>query len=238
MGPFSARASSPIAVDSESGCECSTEMKNYEMNSANKCLTKHKSRMEGQSRKINKITIDGKSLTNSDKIKEGIQRYYKFQFRCQCKNEKRPKPCAVCKTNPVQYANIAAKNFKKRTHKQRRITNNQKEKLEQKLSLHEIDDYILKKLKVKMKSLGPDGIPYEFFNVLWKEIRSLVYRIMDWIFTSKKMPESMFNSQILFQTKELYELALKNYCYIKDFTGAFDTHSEVCFQTITLKYTR
>ena len=44
----------------------------------------------------------------------------------------------------------------------------------------------------------------------------------------------MFNARISFQTKDLYELALKDYCYIKDFTGALDTHSEICFNTITL----
>ena len=64
-----------------------TELKNYKMNASNKKLTKHKMRLEGQSRKINKIAIDGRVLTNSDKIKEGIQRYYKYQFRCQCKQK-------------------------------------------------------------------------------------------------------------------------------------------------------
>ena len=179
-----------------------TELKNYEMNSTNKRLTKHKSLMEGQSRRIKKITIDGKSLTNSDKIKEGIQRYYKFQFRCQCKNEKKPRPCAICKSNPVHYAKVAEKNFKKKSHKQKRITTGQKNKLEQKISMHEVDEYVLRKLKIKLKSPGPDGIPYEFFNVLWKEIRMLVFRIIDWVFTTKKNARSSTGGVDSFLTEE------------------------------------
>ena len=50
---------------------------------------------------------------------------------------------------------------------------------------------MLKKLKIKLKSMGPDGIPYEFFNILWKDLRWLVFRVLDWIFTSKNMPESL-----------------------------------------------
>ena len=96
-----------------------TELKNYKMNATNKKLTKHKMRMEEQLRRIRKITINGKTLTNADKIKEGIQRYYKFQFRCQCKNKTVPNPCTICKSNPVHYAKAAAKNFKKRTYKQK-----------------------------------------------------------------------------------------------------------------------
>ena len=112
-----------------------TELKNYRLNATNKRLTKHKLKMEGQSRKINKIVIGGKTLTNSDKIKEGIQRYYKYQFRCNCKNKKVPKPCVICKSSPIHYAKVAAKNFKKKTHKQKRLTSSQKEKLEQELTM-------------------------------------------------------------------------------------------------------
>ena len=158
--------------------------------------------MEEQSRRIRKITIDGKTLTHADKIKEGIQRYYKFQFRCQCKNKRVPSPCTICKSNPVHYAKAEAKNFKKRTFKQKRITANQREKLEQKISIQEVDEYVLKKLKIKLKSPGPDGIPYEFFNILWKDLRWLVFRVLDWIFTSKNMLESLPEGLIVFLPKK------------------------------------
>ena len=33
--------------------------------------------------------------------------------------------------------------------------------------------------------------------------------------------------------KGLYELALRDFRYIKDFTGESDTHSEICFSSVT-----
>ena len=115
-----------------------SELKNYELNATNKRLIKHKGKLEHQSRNISKIIIGDQTITNSRKIKEGIQRFYKFQFRCQCKNKKVPKPCAICKSNPVQYAKNAAKNFKKRTYRQKRITNKLNENLEQDITIQEI----------------------------------------------------------------------------------------------------
>ena len=179
-----------------------TELKNYKLNSSNKKLTKHKYRMEEQSRKIKKIIINGKPLTNSDKIKEGVQRYYKYQFRCGCKNVVKPKPCIMCKTSPVQYAKIAANKFKKRSYKQNKLTAKLKDNLEKKISMHEMDDFVLKKLKIKLKSPGPDGLPYEFYSVFWKEIRILVSRIIDWIFTVNEMPDSLPEGLIVFLPKK------------------------------------
>ena len=179
-----------------------TEIKNFQMNAANKKLTKHKMKLESQSRRINKITIDERVITDPDKIKEEIQRYYKYQFRCACKNKKRPKPCVICRADPAKYAKIAAKNFKKKNFKQKRITTKQKEKLDQDLSIHEVDEYVTKKLKIKMKSPGPDGVPYEFFIKTWKEIRTLVFRIINWILETKKMPNNLPEGLIVFLPKK------------------------------------
>ena len=179
-----------------------TEIKNFQMNEANKKLAKHKVKLDNQSRKINKISIDRRIITDPDKIKDEIQRYYKYQFRCACKNKKRPRPCAICKADPVVYAKRAAKNFKKRNYKQSRLSTKQKEKLDLELTMHEVDDYVIKKLKSKMKSPGPDGIPYEFFVKTWKEIRTLVFRIISWIFEKKKMPKNMPEGLIVFLPKK------------------------------------
>ena len=179
-----------------------SELKNYELNAANKKLIKHKGKLENQSRNISKIIIGNQVLTNSKKIKEGIQRYYKYQFRCQCKNRKFPKPCAICKSSPIHYAKVTAKNLKKRTFRQKRITNNMKEKLEQHVTIQELDSYVNKKLKSKMKSPGPDGIPYELFNIMWKEIRRLIFRIVNWIFKNKIMPEDLPEGLIVFLPKK------------------------------------
>ena len=78
----------------------------------------------------------------------------------------------------------------------------QKDKLEQKLTPHELDEYVMKKLKIKMKSPGPDGIPYEFFISLWKEIRVLIFRIINWILITKKMPEALPEGLIVFLPKK------------------------------------
>ena len=59
-----------------------SELKNYTLNSTNKRLVKHKAKIEEQSRRINKIQIGDEITTNQDKIKENIQRYFKYQFRC------------------------------------------------------------------------------------------------------------------------------------------------------------
>ena len=179
-----------------------TEIKNFKLNTSNKKLTKHKMKLESQSRRINKIAIDGRMITNSDKIKEEIQRYYKYQFRCNCKNKRNPRPCAICKSDPTTYAKNAEKNFKKRSFKQKRITTKQKDKLEQDLAIHEVDEYVTRKLKIKMKSPGPDGIPYEFFVSMWKEIRVLVFRIINWILDTKKMPKSLPEGLIVFLPKK------------------------------------
>ena len=179
-----------------------SELKNFELNATNERLVKHKGKLENQLRSISKIIIDNQTLTNSKKIKEGIQRYYKYQFRCQCKNTKFPKPCAICKTSPVQYPKDVAKNFKKRTYRQKRITNKMKGELEQDITIQEIDKYVAKKLKSKMKSPGPDGIPYEFFNTMWKEIRTLVFRIINWMFKNKSMPEELPEGLIVFLPKK------------------------------------
>ena len=179
-----------------------SELINYKMNAANKKLIKHKGRLENQSINISKIIIFDQTLTNSKKIKEGIQKYYKFQFRCQCKNKKTPRPCAICRSSPVHYAKAAAKNFKKRTYRQKRITNKIKENLEQDVTIQEIDVYVTKKLKTRIKSPGPDGIPYEFFNAMWKGIRVLIYRIVNWIFKNKTMPEELPEGLIIFLPKK------------------------------------
>ena len=91
-----------------------SEMKNLQMNTSNKRLSKHKASMENQSRKINTIQIGEEKLEDSDKIQEGVQRYYKFQFRCACKNKNRPRPCKICKTNPIEYAKLMDKEFHKK----------------------------------------------------------------------------------------------------------------------------
>ena len=119
-----------------------TEIKNFQMNATNKRLTKHKMRLETQSRRINKITIDDKAITDPDKIKKEIQWYYKYQFRCACKNKKRPKQCVICKADPSKYAKVTAKNYKRKNFRQKRITTKQKEKLDQDLSIHEVDEYV------------------------------------------------------------------------------------------------
>ena len=179
-----------------------TELKNYELNATNKKLVKHEGKLENQSRNISKIIIGDQVLTNSKKIKEGIQKYYKYQFRCQCKNKKVPKPCAICKSNPIHYAKVTAKNFKKKTFRQKRIMNNMKEKLEQDITIQELDSFVNKKLKSKMKSPGPDGIPYELFNIMWKEIRRLIFKIVNWIFKNKIMPEELPEGLIVFLPKK------------------------------------
>ena len=80
-----------------------TELKNFTLNNTNKRLTKHKVKIEVQSRRINKIKIGDEVTTNPDKIKENIQRYYKYQFRCGCKNKIKPQPCKICKISPIEY---------------------------------------------------------------------------------------------------------------------------------------
>ena len=179
-----------------------TEIKNFQMNASNKKLTIHKMKLESQSRKINKITIDERVITDPDKIKEEIQRYYKYQFRCACKNKKRPKPCVICRMDPAKYSKLAAKNFKKKNFKQKRISTKQKEKLDRDLTIQEVDEFVTKKLKTKMKSPGPDGVPYEFFVKIWKEIRTLVFRIINWIFETKKMPNNLPEGLIVFLPKK------------------------------------
>ena len=145
------------------------------MNSADKKLVKHKAKLEQQSRRIGKIGIGKEKISDSDKIKESILRYFKYQFRCGCKNKKRPKRCKIYKTNQVKYAKVAAKNFKRVTYKQKRINNALKNKMDQKITKHELDEYVTKNLNTKLKSPGPDGIPYEFITGLWNEIRTIIF---------------------------------------------------------------
>ena len=96
--------------------------------------------MEEQSRRINKIQIGDEVTTNPDKIKENIQRYFKYQFRCECKNKKKiARPCKICRTSPIEYAKIMARNFKRVSHKQKRISYSLKTKLEQDPTKHELD---------------------------------------------------------------------------------------------------
>ena len=95
-----------------------------------------------------------------------------------------------------------AKNFKKATHKQKRISYSLKTKLDQDQTKHKLDEYVTKKLKAKLKSPGPDGVPYEFMLVMWKEIRSLVFRMIEWFFRNKVMPKSILEGQIVFLPKK------------------------------------
>ena len=53
-----------------------------------------------------------------------------------------------------------------------------------------------------MKSPGPDGIPYELFNIMWKEIRTLIFRIINWMFKNKSMPEELPEGLIVFLPKK------------------------------------
>ena len=188
-----------------------SELKNFKLNNSNKRLVKHKAKMEEQSRRINKIQIGDEITTDPDKIKEKVQRYFKYQFRCECKNKKNPRPCKICKTGPVEYAKMMAKNFKKQTHKQKRISYSLKTKLEQDPTRHELDEFVTKKLKAKLKSPGPDGIPYEFVTVMWKEIRSLVFRMIEWFFVNKTMPRNVPEGLIVFLPKKgKYKTIIKN----------------------------
>ena len=179
-----------------------SELKGYTLNNTNKRLSKHKAKMEIQSRRINSIKIGDETSTNPDKIKENIQRYYKYQFRCGCKNRKNPRPCKICKTNTIEYAKLMAKNFKKPTHKQKRITYSLKSKLDQDITKQELDEYVMRKMKAKLKSPGPDGIPYEFVQTLWKEIRIIIFKILEWFFKNKKMPKSVPEGLIVFLPKK------------------------------------
>ena len=77
-----------------------SELKNYKLNNTNKRLVKRKAKMEEQSRRIYKIQIGDETTTDPDKIKENIQRYFKYQFRCECKNKWNPRPCKICKNKP------------------------------------------------------------------------------------------------------------------------------------------
>ena len=77
-----------------------------------------------------------------------------------------------------------------------------KEKLEQDITIQELDIYVTKKLKIKMKSPGPDDIPYELFNTIWKEIRVLIFRIVNWMFKNKTMPEQLPEGLIVFLPKK------------------------------------
>ena len=61
---------------------------------------------------------------------------------------------------------------------------------------------MLTKLKAKFKSPGPDGIPYEFIQGMWKEIRTLVFRIINWIFTNRTMPNEIPEGLIVFLPKK------------------------------------
>ena len=97
---------------------------------------------------------------------------------------------------------IMAKNFKKPTHKQKRISFSLKTKLDQDIMRQELDEYVMKKMKAKLKSPGPDGIPYKFIQTLWKELRPLVFRIMEWIFENKVMPKSIPEGLIVFLPKK------------------------------------
>ena len=74
--------------------------------------------------------------------------------------------------------------------------------MEQDPTRHELDEFVTKKLKAKLKSPGPDGIPYEFVTVMWKEIRSLVFRMIEWFFTNKTMPKSVPEGLIVFLPKK------------------------------------
>ena len=144
-----------------------SEIKNKQLNLENKRLAKFKAKTYVQAKKIVRVVIGNEVLTNPDKIKEGIKSYYNYQFRCSCKNLQKPKMCTICSKGLVEYARRRNQNLKRSHIRNKKVTNSMRYKLDQDITIDEMDRYVKVHLNKKHKSPGPDGIPVRIgFNAL------------------------------------------------------------------------
>ena len=179
-----------------------SELKNKQMNIENKKLAKYKAKTYVQSKKIVKVVIGNETLTNPDKIKEGIKTYYSYQFRCGCKNTKSPKICSICNKGLVDYSRRKSASIKRSHMRIKKVTNSMRYKMDEDITIEELDKYVKSHLNKKLKSPGPDGIPYEFILTLWSDLRRLIYNIIRWMFKNKIMPEKLPEGLIVFLPKK------------------------------------
>ena len=179
-----------------------SELKNKQMNIENKKLAKYKAKTYVQSKKIVKVVIGNETLTSPDKIKEGIKTYYGYQFRCGCKNSKSPKICSICNKGLVDYARRKNANIKRSHMRIKKVTNSMRYKMDEDITIEELDKYVKNHLNKKLKSPGPDGIPYEFIITLWPDLRRLIFNIIKWMFRNKTMPEKLPEGLIVFLPKK------------------------------------
>ena len=84
----------------------------------------------------------------------------------------------------------------------KKVTNSMRYKMDEDITIEELDKYVKSHLNKKLKSPGPDGIPYEFILTLWSDLRRLIYNIIRWMFKNKIMPEKLPEGLIVFLPKK------------------------------------
>ena len=172
-------------------------LKNFKLNLENKALRKFKAISYKRSRGINKLVLNGVTVTDGDIIKKELHQYYDQQFRCSCDYNKNEKRCMRCRNDDIRYIKYQHPekfSSKKLSIKQKKIMNRD-------IDIKELDDYVEKNFNKKNKSPSPDCVPYEFFHQLWPHLRSIMFTLIGTCWELDHLPDEISKGNIILLPK-------------------------------------